>query len=83
MSLSGHRFGREDTEQLWMSVSENGKFITIDKYIFRSNFDNILYTGHSTVREVRTSSPRARTTTIVSMNSSNSQWEADIIEKLR
>ena len=52
--------------------------MTIDKYIFRSHFDSISYQGLSTVK----ATPGARTT-IVSVNSSNAQWEADIIEKLR
>jgi hypothetical protein len=56
--------------------------VTIDKYIFRSHFDSISYQGLSTVKEVKQATPGTRTT-IVSVNSSNAQWEADIIEKLR
>lgn len=56
--------------------------MTIDKYIFRSHFENLSYSGNSTVKEVKQVAPGSRTT-IVSMNSSNVQWEADIIEKLR
>ncbi len=56
--------------------------MTIDKYIFRQQFENGNYTGNSTVREVPSAGAAARTT-IVSRDSSNVQWEADIIEKLR
>lgn len=81
-SLSGGRFSSADVGSQWKYLSEGGKYLSIDKYIFRSHFDNIAYTGTSTVKEVKQATPGARTT-IVSMNSSNVQWEADIIEKLR
>jgi hypothetical protein len=51
-------------------MSEGGKYLTIDKYIFRSHFDNVAYSGNSTVKEIKQGTPGARTT-IVSMNSSN------------
>jgi len=40
------------------------------------------YTGNSSVRNVKTAPPGARAT-IVSQSSSSSQWETDILEKLR
>jgi hypothetical protein len=80
--LSGSRYNKSEIESLWKHVTENGKYLTIDKYIFRSHFDNIPYSGYSTVKEVKSAIPGARTT-IVSVSSSSSQWETDIIEKLR
>jgi hypothetical protein len=59
-------------------LTENGKYLTMDKYIFRSHFDGIPYSGLSTVKHAV-----GAKTTIVSTNSSNAQWEEDIIEKLR
>jgi hypothetical protein len=64
-------------------MSESGKFITIDKYIFRAHFEALRYTGNSTVTNVKTAPVGDKKTTIVSVNSSNVQWEADIMEKLR
>ncbi len=58
--------------------------MTIDKYIFRSHFDGLTYSGNSTVTNIKTAPVGSNLkTTIVSVNSSNVQWEADIIEKLR
>lgn len=83
-SLSGGRFSKSEIDQLWKVVSENGKFVTIDKYIFRAHFEGLKYTGNSTVTNVKTVPVGdKKTTTIVSVNSSNVQWEADIMEKLR
>jgi hypothetical protein len=81
-SLSAGRFGKQEIDQMWRELTENGKYLTLDKYIFRSHFDNIQYSGFSTVKELKSAAPGARTT-IVSVSSSNSQWESDIIEKLR
>ena len=54
----------------------------MDKYQFRSVLDDMRYSGSSTVRNVKTAPPGARTT-IVSQSSSSSQWDVDIMEKLR
>ena len=54
----------------------------MDKYLFRMHFDNIRYTGHSTVRNLKSAPPGARTT-IQTQSSSSTQWETDIFEKLR
>lgn len=48
-------------------MTENGKYLTIDRYIFRTHFDTIMYTGNSTVTEMKTTNTGvAKTTTIVS-----------------
>jgi hypothetical protein len=54
----------------------------MDKYYFRSVFDNMRYTGNSTVRNIKTAPPGARTT-IISQSSSSSTWDVDILEKIR
>lgn len=54
----------------------------MDKYQFRAVFDNMKYTGNSTVRNIK-SAPIGARATIVSQSSSSSQWETDIFEKLR
>ena len=59
-------------------MTENGKYLTIDKYLFRKFFDNISYSGCARVAMTPISM-----TTIVSAGSSSSQWETDIIEKIR
>lgn len=40
-SLSSNRFSKTEIENFWKVMSDNGKYLTLDKYIFRSNFDNI------------------------------------------
>jgi hypothetical protein len=77
-SLSSGRFNKADIDSLWRYLTENGKFLTLDKYIFRSHLDGISYSGLSTVKEAL-----GAKTTIVSTSSSSSQWEEDIMEKLR
>lgn len=76
--MTSGRFNKGDVESLWRLLTENGKFLSIDKYIFRSHFDGISYSGMSTVKDAGNAK-----TTIVSTNSSNAVWEEDIIEKLR
>jgi hypothetical protein len=65
-SLSAGRFNKGDIEGLWRYLTEKGKFLSIDKYIFRSHFDGMAYSGFSTVKETLNAK-----TTIVSANSSN------------
>lgn len=77
-SLSSGRFSKADIDGLWRYLTENGKFLTLDKYSFRSHFDGIAYSGLSTIKETM-----GAKTTIVSGTSSSSLWEEDIIEKLR
>ena len=69
-SLSGGRFTSSEVGNQWKYLTEGGKYLTIDKYIFRSHFDNVAYSGNSTVKELNQGAPGTRTT-IVSMNSSN------------
>jgi hypothetical protein len=54
----------------------------MDRYQFRSAFDDMQYNGNSTVRTLK-SAPAGARATIVSQSSSSSQWETDILEKLR
>ena len=77
-SLSANRFKKNDIEAFWRTLTENGKYLTIDKYLFRRFFDNISYTGCA-----RVSLTPASATTIVSAGSSSAQWETDIFEKIR
>jgi len=71
ISLSGGRFSKGDIDNQWKVISFNGKFVTIDKYIFRSHFDGLEYSGNSTVTNVKTAPVGSNLkTTIVSVNSS-------------
>lgn len=56
---------------MWKTITEQGKYTQMDKYLFRSVFDNMKYSGSSTVRNIKTAPPGARTT-IVSQSSSSS-----------
>ena len=51
-SLSASRFGQPEIDQMWLQLTENGKYDSIDKYLFRSHFDNIQYSGFSSVRQL-------------------------------
>ena len=81
-SLTANRFKKNEISKLWYKLTENGRAQSMDKYHFRSVFDNMRYTGNSTVRNIKTAPPGARTT-IVSQSSSSSTWDVDILEKLR
>jgi hypothetical protein len=61
-SLTSERFKRNEIQQLWKHLTEGGKINHIDKFLFRTNFDNIKYSGHSTVRALKSAPPGARTT---------------------
>ena len=72
VSLSGGRFSKGDIDNQWKAISSNGKFVTIDKYIFRSHFDGLDYSGNATVTNLKTAPVGSNMkTTIVSVNSSN------------
>ena len=62
--MSSGRFKQNEIMNLWKYLTNNGKFITMDKYQFRSHFDMIKYTGNSTVRQLKTAPPGARTTIV-------------------
>jgi len=81
-SLTSERFKRNELQSLWKSVTEGGKTSQVDKYLFRSHFDNIKYSGKSTVRNIKSAAAGSRTT-IYTESSSSSTWKVDIIEKLR
>lgn len=80
-SLLVGRFKKPEIQKVWRAITE-GKLQTLDKYQFRSVFDDMRYTGNSTVRNIK-SAPQGARATIVSQSSSSSQWETDIFEKLR
>ena len=80
--MSSNRFNKGEIDHLWTEITQKGKFSSVDKYLFRLNFEGLKFSGFSSVREVRSAAPGTRTT-IVSLNSSNYKWEADIMEKLR
>ena len=81
-SLTASRFKKPEIQKLWKALTENGKITALDKYQFRGVFDTVQYTGNSTVRNIKTAPPGARTT-IVSQSSSSSTWDVDIFEKVR
>jgi len=80
--LTAGRFKKPEIIKLWKHLTDNGRVNVMDKYQFRSVFDNMKYNGNSTVRNLK-SAPVGARATIVSQSSSSSQWETDIFEKLR
>ena len=62
-SLTANRFKRAEIQNLWKRLSEGNS--SMNKYQFRASFDNIGYTGNSTVRTMRSGTkakPESRTT---------------------
>jgi hypothetical protein len=55
----------------------------IDNYQFRSHFDDLKYTGSSTVRNLKATAVSGARATIRTTTSSSSTWEFDIMEKVR
>jgi EF-hand domain pair len=81
-SLTADRFKKNEIQNLWKFLTEGGKAHSLDKYQFRSHFDNLRYSGNSTVRTLK-SAPVGARTTIYTQSSSSSTWNEDIFEKLR
>jgi len=97
-SLTAERYGKSEIQKLWKKLTPAGQSSYIDRYHFRSHFDHLTYRGTSSVKSVSefgtSSSSRAASaatgkasrttrTTIQTSNSSSSQWESNVIEKLR
>jgi len=81
-SLTADRFKRNEIQSLWRFLTENSRVQSLDKFSFRTHFDNLRYQGNSSVRPLKSAPPGARTT-IFTNSSSSSKWEQDIFEKLR
>ena len=94
VSLTSERFKKSEIKQLWRKVAETGQNF-IDRYQFRSHFDHLTYRGTSTVKSVSDGGSRASLksassastkgtrATIQTKTSSSSQWENNVMEKLR
>jgi hypothetical protein len=70
-SLTAGRFKKPEIQKLWKHLTENGKYHQMDRYQFRSAFDDMQYNGNSTVRTLK-SAPAGARATIVSQSSSSS-----------
>ncbi len=76
-SLSGKRFSSEDLETLWSKCCP--PFVqSIDEIQFRAIFDQLRFSGKSTIRSMRSTSGKSFSTFSMS-----SDWGTNIIEKLR
>lgn len=80
-SLTANRFKKSEIGSMWKQIA-NPNDPVIDLYQFRKNFDGLRYTGNSTIRNVTSAPPGARST-VFSQSSSSSTWNTDVFEKLR
>lgn len=81
-SLTANRFKRSEIMSMWKQITDDGKQTSIDFYVFRQTFDNLKFTGNSTIRNIDSAPPGARST-VFSQSSSSSTWNTDVFEKLR
>lgn len=97
-SLTSERFKKSEIQSLWKYMTDKGRTNVIDNYQFRSHFDNLRYSGNSSVRKIRTAATSSAgsnslangiigtavgRTTIYTQSSSSSTWNEDVFEKLR
>lgn len=95
-SLTGNRFKKADIDHLWRRVAGDGD--QMDSQQFRQNFDGLTYRGLSAVKVMSdltnastlksvssglTNKTASSKFTIQTRTSSSTQWESNILEKLR
>lgn len=90
-ALTSERFKKTEIQRLWKEVAAGSD--KVDRYRFREHFENMSYRGTSSVGTLsslgQTSSTAMRSTcqqsktTIQTVTSSSSQWENNVIERLR
>lgn len=90
MALTSRRFKQDEIKKLWSKLANGGKHI--DRFRFRSHFDHLDYKGASIIKNLSkgsTTSGASKSTglnsraTIQTKTSSSSQWETNVLEKLR
>jgi hypothetical protein len=94
-SLTAGRFKRSEIQSLWTKLVDSSDTDHIDKFQFRHHFESLAYRGSSSVKSLSgpsTSMAGSSATsmgtaasrfTIQTKTSSSSQWNSNIIEKLR
>jgi Ca2+-binding EF-hand superfamily protein len=78
-SLSAKRFSDDDIKTLWKKCCTEG-MNSVDQNGFKNMFDQMRFTGTSTLRSVKS---LGKTTTGFSTFTMSSEWSNDIIQKLR
>ena len=92
-ALTSERFKRAEIQRLWKQLASEDSPDQLDRFKFREHFEGMSYRGNSTVgslsslgqstsTSLRSTNQKSKTT-IQTATSSSSQWENNIIERLR
>jgi len=92
-ALTSERFKKAEIQRLWKTLVSADSPNEIDRYHFREHFESMAYKGTSSVGTLsslgQTNSTSLRSTnqksktTIQTITSSSSQWDTNVIERLR
>ena len=92
-ALTSERFKKAEIQKLWQQLVSADSPDRIDRYRFREHFESMSYKGSQAVGTIKSlgqentislkaSSQKGRTT-IKTVTSSSSQWDTDVLERLR
>ncbi len=62
--MTASRFKKPEIVKLWRTLNEKSNSTSMDRYQFRSVFDNMKYTGNSSVRNIKSAPVGARATIV-------------------
>ena len=92
-ALTSERFSKAEVQRLWRQLTNEDSPDQIDRFGFREHFESMTYQGTSSVGSLsslgQTNSTSMRSTsqklktTIQTVTSSSSQWDSNVIERLR
>ena len=85
-SLTNDKFKAQEINCLWSMITSESDKSVIDRYLFRTHFEALNYSGLATVKSVtgtKAASSNNSRSTIKTRTSSQMKLDSDIIEKLR
>jgi len=93
-ALTSERFSKADVQRLWAQLNNgDGTPDSMDKHQFREHFESMSYKGNSSVGTLQSlgqsnstsmkSTNQKSKTTIQTVTSSSSQWDNNVIERMR
>lgn len=92
-ALTSERFKKAEIQRLWQQLASEDSPDAMDRYRFREHFESMSYKGSSSVGtlnslgqsnavSLKASTQKSRTT-IKTVTSSSSQWDNNVLERLR
>ena len=92
-ALTSERFAKSDVQRLWQQLASSDSPDCMNKHHFREHFESMSYKGNSSVGTLESlgqtnstslkSTSQKSKTTIQTVTSSSSQWENNVIERMR